>query len=75
MLAADVLSCGSTSLRVMPFVGSAGLQPLILSVDGLLSDQETERVVAASGQHMAPSAVTYADKDKGSKEKFRTSTT
>eukprot|EP01052_Picozoa_sp_SAG31_P049022 SAG31_NODE_10542_length_1126_cov_1.765336_1_plen_209_part_00 len=52
------------------------LQPLILSIDGLLSDEETSLVISNSVAHMAPSKVTMADHDKGkAHQEFRTSTT
>lgn len=55
---------------------TVALQPLILSIDGLLSDDETSLVISSSEKHMAPSQVTMADHDKGKADlEFRTSTT
>ena len=52
------------------------LKPLILSIDGLLTEDETTRVIESSRPHMGPSKVTMADHDKGKGDlEFRTSTT
>ena len=50
------------------------LQPLVLSVTNFLSQEECDHVIGQSEPHMAPSQVSFMDKDKGkTNEEFRTS--